>query len=329
MPVFQSPRKMEPFDPYQELKEEKPAPRVNVPKGISFDGKSDWQAFIIKFATYADREEWNSRTRRDVLSWVLEGQASKFYANLIRRSPDLDYFEVVNKLAKRFDIRDLPETTQILFSSAVQEPKESLVEWCDRIATLATEAFPDWTEEQINRQTVLRFCQGCSDKAAGFHVINTKPTSLEQAMDEIKRYQQSSMAIYGRPSKTCQVREEEEVEPSATRVPGSEGSLSHRQTPTSSKCLEVDDSLVRRVERLEKNMDRVLKSIRSLEETCRSLESKLTQIAVSQTRTPFGKDKSQGKCFGCGEVGHFRSECPQTSKVRQLDGDEAFHEDTE
>jgi hypothetical protein len=48
--------------------------------------------------------------------------AGDFYTNLIDRDEYIDYFELIHKLEKRFNYQDLPETLQIHFMSARQNP---------------------------------------------------------------------------------------------------------------------------------------------------------------------------------------------------------------
>ena len=45
---------------------------AQLPKSISYDGKGDWQAFLIKFRAFADKQHWNGRERLDNLCWALD-----------------------------------------------------------------------------------------------------------------------------------------------------------------------------------------------------------------------------------------------------------------
>lgn len=320
--------------------ETKVKPRVSVPKGISYDGRSDWQAFINKFSSYADRESWNSKTRRDVLSWVLEGKASTFYARIVQRNPQLDYFEVVDKLAKRFDIKDLPETTQMLFGVAVQNPKETLIEWCDRVSHMAMQAYPDFTDDQVNKQAVMRFCQGSADKEAGLYAINAKPRTLEDAVDKIKWYQQSTQAIYGKPRREVRriEEEEEDIQYSVSRLETDR--RPRRRTYSPPQGFRSNSDLGQRVENLESNMSSILSSMKSMQEAFKSLETKMIPVTVStpvkqpvkQNDTPKTStvgEKAKRRCFRCGEEGHYKLECPHPARKRinqvndyEEDGDE-------
>ncbi len=107
----------------------------------------------------------------------------------MERDPDLDYFDIIDRLERRFDLKELPETAQVYFQYASQHPKESLVDWADRVVSLAMSAYPDLTDNQIYRQAILRVCQGCSDRRAGHYAINMRPVTLEDTLDKIRWFQ--------------------------------------------------------------------------------------------------------------------------------------------
>ena len=297
-----SPMKLELRDPYVfgNLRTKS----VNIPKSITYDGKSDWRAFITKFATYADREGWNSTIRRDVLSWILEGKASEFYSRLVERDPYIDYFEVVNRLAKRFDIKDLPETIQMHFTYATQHQKESLVEWSDRVVNMAMQAYPDLTDNQIYKQAVLRFCQGCLDKEAGLYAINQRPQSIKEAIDRVRWFQHTSQAVYGRSRKEIRSIYEPDLDPeirAARPSPNSERESKkqvHFQEPVGQTISE--SRLSQRMDELEQKMTQLTESMATL-----------TMAVKRRARSPI-RNKT---CFNCGKEGHWRADCKAEIKT--------------
>ena len=121
----------------------------------------------------------------------------------------MDYFEVVNKLAKRFDIKDLPETIQMQFTCATQNQTEILVEWSDRVVNMAMQAYSELADHQVYKQAIFRFCQGCLDKEAGLYALNQKPQSIEEAIDRVSWFQHTSQAIYGRAKREIRSVQEE------------------------------------------------------------------------------------------------------------------------
>ncbi len=101
----------------------------------------------------------------------------------------------------RFDVRELPETSQVYFTYAKQSGKESLIEWADRILTMATRAYPDLSDGQIFNHAIFKFCEGCLDKAAGHYTINLRPATMEDAIDKIRWYQHTDSIMYGKPKR--------------------------------------------------------------------------------------------------------------------------------
>lgn len=153
----------------------------------------------MKFNRYADVSLWTTTERKDQLCWCLQGKASEFYTTIVSRDYDIDYFELIRKLEKRFNFVDLPETLQVQFMGAHQNATEKLEDRADRLLSLAMKAFRDLPEEHIYSQAVWRFCQGCCDKEAGQNAAMSRPKSMEEAIDKIKWYQHTTKAIYGKP----------------------------------------------------------------------------------------------------------------------------------
>ena len=65
-------------------------------------------------------------------------------------------------------------------------------------AGIAFKAYPELTEAQIERQALMKFCQGCTDKAAGHFALSQWPRSLDSALEAVKRYQHTDQELYGK-----------------------------------------------------------------------------------------------------------------------------------
>ena len=190
----------------------KPTP---IMKTIMFDGKKSWKSFIIKFTSYAQSQGWSTSEMKNNLCWSLDDKASDFYARLVERDPHIEYSEILERMQKRFDLKELPETTQVKFSLATQGSKEPITEWADRVVTLATMAYPDLTDKQIYKQAILRFCQGCRDKQAGHYAVNQRPSSMEVAVDRVQWYKHTEQIMVGCSSAGV-VREARVAEPESS-----------------------------------------------------------------------------------------------------------------
>jgi hypothetical protein len=71
------------------------------------------------------------------------------------------------KLEKRFGFRELPKRAQIQFHNARQTSEELLVDWADRVLSLATRAFRDLPETHMYQQAMVSLCQGTAAKETG------------------------------------------------------------------------------------------------------------------------------------------------------------------
>ena len=132
------------------------------------------------------------------LMWVLTGKAGEYFASEMNKYPQLRYDDIVDKLALRFG-RNIPENLMAQFMTETQKPNESLEDWADRIGALGARAYPEFPIWKITFLSVTRFCQGCTDKDAGYRAIlgNQRPTSLENAVTAIKWQQLNYKAMFG------------------------------------------------------------------------------------------------------------------------------------
>ena len=183
-----------------------PSRPIAPPKTITYDGRGSWQAFYVKFDSYASECDWGPKQRKIQLCWCLEGRASEYYALLAKREPDIDYDNLIRKLEKRFTQSELPEASHMQFLYARQTPDEPCIEWGDRLLILASQAFPGLPDEYVQGQIVNKFCQGGYDKEAMQHTMNSRPKTLDEALEEARWYQHSHRAIFGARSRK-EVRE--------------------------------------------------------------------------------------------------------------------------
>lgn len=92
----------------------------NVPKNLSFDGSRNWNAFKMKFNKYAESQRLSSFERRGALCFCLTDKASEFYTTILSRNESADYFELMDRLDKRYGQSYLSETARMQFQTAKQ-----------------------------------------------------------------------------------------------------------------------------------------------------------------------------------------------------------------
>ena len=138
--------------------------RDMLPKSLQYDGKDNWDAFSVKFRQYAEVHDWTPRNCKDQLCFCLKGKASEFYATMIKRDATITYEELMQKLQKRFGIKEIPETARVKFNSLKQAQDESIEDWADRVLQLSIHAFPDLPDNYVNSQVIQRICHGAYDR---------------------------------------------------------------------------------------------------------------------------------------------------------------------
>ncbi len=293
---------------------------ASIPRSISFDGKKDWRAFLTKFNMYADSQRWTTNERRQNLCWCLDDKASEFYSRLIERDQDLDYFEILDRMGRRFQLKELPETAQMYFSLAAQNPKESLVEWADRVVSLAMTAFPDMSDVQIYRQAILRFCQGCLDKRAGHYAINQRPMTMDDALDKVRWFQHTDKLMNERPRRDVRAVALPQWHADIGEYDDYDATGPQYSVARASMGMNRSEKQGERKVHFQQDSEKA-KSIDNLETKINKMDDRISNIATSveglteaikklRARSPSPRAKSPLRCYGCGREGHFKYDCP-------------------
>ena len=318
-----------------------------LPKGLIFDGKSNWFAFKHKFSLYASQLGWTPEDCCNCLCWSLTGKAADFYAILLEQKHTLNYRQLLNKLESRFGAKELPATAQGLFQQATQAPRETLEDWADRIMTLATRAFKDLPEHYSNSQAVVRFCQGLTDKEAGHHVCIQEPKSMEQALNGIKWYQYVHQSMYTGTHRDSQSHEYDEPANiyQVSETPTRGGAESFSASPQLANLQEEIRDIKSELNQYVNESNRETPAVHSVSEPVPkppvsngeirldSMEGKIDKLEnavqkllkLAQPRPQhyqggnYRRDKAPGRggrdwikdeeCFACGEKGHFAKDC--------------------
>ena len=232
---------------------------------------------------------------------------------------------MVSKLERRFDKKDLVETLQTKFYHERQKVDEPLEEWAERVQRLGIEAFAELPESYMNRQIVLRFCQGCNDKETAQYASDKNPVDIEEALQVVKAHIQNNKAIYGGRKVVRRIEPDMSEEDDYGSV--------RRITPSMEE--EIGDHLTYAVRAMSprrnfhhpqkhSNIEHRLKSMednfsRQIEKMYKLLETKL-MIDSSKRDNKLSTPPQSPKrvCYICQKPGHLSYDCPQNPQKRSL-----------
>ena len=323
-------------------------PQSSLPKSISFDGKGNWHAYYGKFTAFADENGWSPQKRKNQMWWSMQGVSSDYYSTLLGRNPNLSYAELILLMERRFGAHDPPEVAQMEFARAHQLPEETIRDWADRVVTLANRTFPEAPDRQIQRQGILKFCQGCAEREAGLHALNMRPSRVEEAVDLVTWYIHSRRVIYGR-SKRQEVKalsldaaSPPESEAAVQRVDVQKSSLKrssvgpstmsqgrqdNRPTQTASQAVAPDlHASMRNLDYKVKNLDGKFQGLNTVvqgldtkvDDLKTSVDNLNTLVTRMVTRSRARSPGPEGPCYHCGKPGHFQKNCPEKDKGRSV-----------
>ena len=180
------------------------------------------------------------------------------------------------------------------------------------------------------QQEVVRFCQGAADKEAGSYASNIRPQNIEEAIDKMLWHQHNHQAIYGRPPR----RKVSQVSSGAYNgmVDGGEarvcviGANRGEEMSLKEEMGEVLSAQRKEMGEIKSNLAALSTQMAvMIEEVKKSRASGYG--APSRSPSP-GREDRQGS-YHCGEMGHFKRECPKYLGSQKGETEVSFQETKE
>ena len=320
----------------------RPPRDVSLPKSITYDGTGQWRTFFFKFQAYASQSGWTAEECTSQLYWCLQGSAADFFTALVQRNPNLQFYDLTQQLQDRFDRQLQPELAHVEFAGARQAPSESLVEWADRLTQLASQAFLGIPLEQLERQIITRFCQGCSDRETGLQVLSGRHATIKEATMQAQWLQQAARVLGKQRKEVRCVTRIEDPSPLVQRVVvrspdqmpsgrGGEDRLSNVEkglTTIKSRLAQSQTDLRKglhtQISPLAQQVGQLTAMVKQL---CQQAQSpspapkrphsralspatRTVSTSTPQLAPPSHRTSTPGVCVNCGGRGHSLKECP-------------------
>ncbi|XP_038154197.1 uncharacterized protein LOC119791901 [Cyprinodon tularosa] len=293
------------------------------PKMATYDGKEDWEPFLLPFERLARKYSWTGAERVDKLHECLRGAAMRYVCSLPEHIRE-DYTLLKEHLTQRFGHQDPPTTVRRKLGE-LRQSKESSAEFAEEVRRLVTFAYPGVDMSLQDQLAADAFLKGLKDQKLAYEVMNKDPCTLADAQKLVEAHEHNYKATVGR---------EVDLKGRTRRVSWADDNdemahVSRRvQTPTYVTADQFK-GLLEKVEQMQLTLSR-LQPVMSEQRGQRHSDvspgrehgvyhdqsrrqQQPTQSRSSARTTSASPPRStKGPCYGCGEAGHFRRECSRS-----------------
>lgn len=246
-----------------------------------YDGTTDWSEYLIYFGQLAELYGWEEERKAMILGVCLKGEARVVLASLDAAQRH-SYLALTTALSQSFAPKELVHLYQAELKARRKKGDESMVDLGRDLAKLVRLAYP--TADTTTREVIgiNAFLEALPGPASEMklHVIKGRPRNLQEA---VAHATEVDAVIEAESRKTSRRRGD-------VRMVGSE-----------------KEDLRDEMEKLKKDLEKTQSELR---------EAKRDAGGRKRERIPLGEIT----CFGCGEKGHYRRNCPTLGTQSQGNG---------
>lgn len=298
-----------------------------VPKMDVFNGNvAEWKSFYLQFYNIAEINRWSEETKLEKLMACLRGKAIEFVFNKpaeIRQS----YPNLVRSLKNRYDLTDPPVTLRKQLFNIRQSDDEHLEDFADRTYNLTVDSFPEATDVTIQSMAVEFFLKGCKDKNASIISMDKDPSSIYQALQQVKAAMHNQKALF--PSRNYPVKQVsfnvEQDQPILSNIMQQMKTMMEHQQEHEKNMLEqiqkqqkaqeskVKEQMIQMEKKLETEIGSLKRDWNSPtraynDDRSRKMYSPPSPQRYERSRSP---NSDRNACYSCGQTGHYIRDCPK------------------
>ena len=197
--------------------------------------------------------------------------------------------------------------------------------------TKAYEAFHGLDATFIENQYVYRFCTGSLDKEAAQFTLNSSPTTLEEAQQKMKRFQENSLSVFGSSKRVRYVKEDGRNSRDSSRSPSRYRGRNNRSRSRSPKPrFNSSNSDAIDVNWLASKLSELFKN-ESVPKRGKSPERKTYCFICNSPDhiAPDCPDKRDGACYFCDSLQHKYKDCSQyEERMKKMNSENSNRSDT-
>jgi hypothetical protein len=300
-----------------------------------FTGAENMEVWLNRFGDIACRQQWTDEEKLDAILPKLQGAAGDFVFGQLPRATRSDFRLLVRELSSRFHKIENPKTFIAQFRCRYQKRSEPVEEFAADLKRLYDKAYKHRDEQTRQEDLLRKFLDGLEDEAAQFHVEYVKePKSIDDAVSEVIHYQSartsstsdSRRSTKGSKVQIFRVQDDSESEvpeddkqrlarlPGRPKKPTATAEPRDQEPDCLSELKKLRDDLTERLQKLEESQanaapNEVLERLKKLEDH----SSPQPKRSSPKPRTGGPRDTpnapNNGKCYKCGQVGHYARSC--------------------
>ena len=243
---------------------------------------------------------------------------------LLPKGVSEDYSRLCDELKSHYGWREPPSTTRQKLAD-LQQGSRTLAEHAEEVQKLATRAYPDADPRTQDQYAAEAFARGLRNRRIAFLVLQRAPSTLSEAMtyadtcehnyraamrdDKAKAW--SRRVSWADDSDDGWGTEDEHgcmrraATPPRSAAPRPSGKPAMPRT-TPGKPLDPDTE--GRISQLEAKYEKIESLLKELAASKHGYQDR----SISPSSRRGARQQPPGQCYGCGEEGHFRRDCPRS-----------------